>query len=219
MPARTKSRINIAQRPPSASTPAVAQYVAAHAEVSIPADIDALVTQHSVLLYRVAYFVCRNAFKAEDVVQQTFLRVLKRYGKMRNVRDERVWLIRIEWNVAHDRKRHAKANSVSDGLSGMERKSAPGQASAETSNTAQQACDHVLQLMDKLPRMERDVLLLSAVDELSTLQIAAILGTTEFSVRSCLYRAQREFPALLAEEISPAAQADSSRRIQAAPVA
>jgi DNA-directed RNA polymerase specialized sigma24 family protein len=87
----------------------------------------------------VAYLVCRNALEAEDVVQQTFLRVLEHYGKMRDVRDKRDWLIGIAWKITHGWKRRAKARPVPEDISIIERSVTPGQLSPETSNTTQQA--------------------------------------------------------------------------------
>jgi RNA polymerase sigma-70 factor (ECF subfamily) len=55
-------------------------------------------------------------------------------------------------------------------------------------------------LIDRLPHKEREALLLSAVQELSTVQIATVLGTTESSVRSRIFRARRELSALLEKE-------------------
>ena len=58
----------------------------------------------------------------------------------------------------------------------------------------------ILNLIDRLPGKERQALLLSAVEELSTVQIAAVLGTTESSIRSRIFRARRELSALLEKE-------------------
>jgi RNA polymerase sigma-70 factor (ECF subfamily) len=41
-----------------------------------------------------------------------------------------------------------------------------------------------------LPKQERQALLLSAMDELSTVEIGAVLGRSESSVRSLLFRAR-----------------------------
>jgi RNA polymerase sigma factor (sigma-70 family) len=66
------------------------------------AQVTALVEEYSTTLYRVAYSVTRNAADAEDVVQETFLRVLRHRNKLAEVRDYRVWLVRIAWNLVLD---------------------------------------------------------------------------------------------------------------------
>jgi RNA polymerase sigma-70 factor (ECF subfamily) len=48
----------------------------------------------------------------------------------------------------------------------------------------------VLGAIERLPKRERQALLLSAMDELSTAEIGAVLGRSESSVRSLLFRAR-----------------------------
>jgi len=72
------------------------------------AQVAALVTQYAGALYRVAYSVLRNSADAEDAVQEAFMRVLRHRDTLDEVRDHRVWLIRIVWNIVLDRKRRAK---------------------------------------------------------------------------------------------------------------
>ena len=72
------------------------------------AALAALVDQYAGALYRVAYSVLRNPADAEDAVQEAFLRVLRHRQMLDEVRDHRVWLIRIVWNIVLDRKRRAK---------------------------------------------------------------------------------------------------------------
>src|SRR6201996_8849809 len=66
--------------------------------------ITALVAEYSTTLYRVAYSVARNAAEAEDIVQETFLRVLRHQNKLSEIRDTRVWLFRLAWNLGPDGK-------------------------------------------------------------------------------------------------------------------
>jgi RNA polymerase sigma-70 factor (ECF subfamily) len=56
---------------------------------------------------------------------------------------------------------------------------------------------HVLACVERLPAKERQVLLLSAFEELSSVEIASILGTTESSVRARLFRARNLMAELL----------------------
>jgi RNA polymerase sigma-70 factor (ECF subfamily) len=51
--------------------------------------------------------------------------------------------------------------------------------------------------VDRLPPKERQVLTLSAFEELSSVEIAAVLGITESSVRSRLFRARNLMAELL----------------------
>jgi RNA polymerase sigma-70 factor (ECF subfamily) len=62
-------------------------------------DLAALVETYSALLFRVAHSVLRSRAEAEDVVQDAFVRVLEHRGSLSSIRDMRVWLIRIAWNL------------------------------------------------------------------------------------------------------------------------
>jgi len=66
-----------------------------------------------------------------------------------------------------------------------------GALSAETALIATQRHARILRLIDTLPAREREVLLLSAVKELSTVEIALVLKTTDSTIRSRLYRARK----------------------------
>jgi len=155
-------------------------------------EISALATEHSALLFRVAFSILRNASDAEDVVQETFLRVLKHRSKLAAVENHRVWLVRIAWNLALDRKRRLRSMPLHEEAGEILSNRANGEASTETSLGAAEGCARILRMMDTLPRKEREVLRLSAMEELGTPEIAAILQTTESSVRSRLFRARRQ---------------------------
>jgi len=152
--------------------------------------ITALVAQYSATLYRVAYSVMRNAAEAEDAVQEAFLRVLKHREKLEEIHDLRVWLIRITWNVVLDRKRRSKTRPENDDIADFVRVLPSGDRGADDSLISSQEHARILMLIDRLPHKEREALLLSAVQELSTVQIATVLGTTESSIRSRIFRAK-----------------------------
>lgn len=154
------------------------------------AALAALVDEYSGTLYRVAFSVLRNPADAEDAVQEAFLRVLRHRDSLSEVRDHRVWLIRIVWNVVLDRKRRAKTRPETDDVTELARVLPSGGLSAEEIASAAQHHSRVLACVDRLPGKERQVLLLSAFEDLSSVEIAGVLGITESSVRSRLFRAR-----------------------------
>lgn len=162
--------------------------------------IAALVAEYSATLYRVAYSVMRNGAEAEDAVQEAFLRVLKHRDKLSQIRDPRVWLVRITWNVVLDRKRRGKTRPENDDIADFVRVLPATDRQADEELISSQEHSRILALIDRLPAKEREALLLSAVEELTTAQIASALGTTESSVRSRIFRARRELSALLEKE-------------------
>lgn len=161
------------------------------------AALTALVDQYSATLYRVAFSVLRSPADAEDAVQEAFLRVLRHRHMLPEVRDQRVWLIRIVWNVVLDRKRRAKTRPETDDVAELARVLPSNGLSAEQIAAAAQHHAQVLACVEKLPAKERQVLLLSAFEELTSVEIASVLGITESSVRSRLFRARNLMAGLL----------------------
>ena len=157
----------------------------------------ALVSQYAGTLYRVAFSVLRNPADAEDAVQEAFIRVLRHRDTLGEVRDQRVWLIRIVWNIVLDRKRRAKTRPETDDVSELARVLPSDGLSAEQIASAAQHHAHVLAQVERLPAKEREVLMLSAFEELNSVEIAEVLGITESSVRSRLFRARNLMADLL----------------------
>jgi RNA polymerase sigma-70 factor (ECF subfamily) len=161
------------------------------------AALAALVAEYAGTLYRVAYSVLRNAADAEDAVQEAFMRVLRHQESLGEVRNQRVWLIRIVWNVVLDRKRRMKTRPETDDVAEMERVLPAGGMTAESRVAAAEHHAHVLRCVEQLPAKERQVMLLSAFEELNSVEIAEVVGITESSVRSRLFRARNLMAGLL----------------------
>jgi len=176
---------------------AVADQASTYADEEILA---ALVSQYAGTLYRVAFSVLRNPSDAEDAVQEAFMRVLRHRDTLAEVRDQRVWLIRIVWNIVLDRKRRAKTRPETDDVAELARVLPSGGLSAEARAAAAQHHAHVLACVEKLPAKERQVLMLSAFEELNSVEIATVLGITESGVRSRLFRARNLMAGLLHHE-------------------
>jgi RNA polymerase sigma-70 factor (ECF subfamily) len=167
----------------------------ARTETARPAvDLAVLVETYSSQLFRVAHSVLRGRAEAEDVVQDVFVRVLEHRRTLDSVRDMRVWLIRIAWNLALDRRRRIRPEQM-DALSAESL--VGGNVPADRAIDEAQQMQAVLAEMEKLPKAERHVLLLSASEELGTAEMAAVLGKSESAVRALLFRARTRLRARL----------------------
>src|SRR6202011_4793379 len=150
-------------------------------------DLAALVETYSSLLFRVAHSVLRSRAEAEDVVQDVFVRVLEHRRSLTAVRDMRVWLVRVAWNLAIDRRRRIRPEQFDEGFAdSLVGRNLPAD---EALNEAQRLRS-VLREVERLPKAERDVLLLSVVEELGTAEMAEVLGRSESAVRALLFRAR-----------------------------
>lgn len=156
-------------------------------QVRSETDLAVLVETYSSLLFRVAHSILRSRAEAEDVVQDAFVRVIEQSSKLADIRDMRVWLVRIVWNLAIDRKRRIRPEQFDQGFA---ESLASHTVAADKALAEAHEMQAALLEIDRLPKAERAVLLLSAMDELQTAQIAEVLGKSESAVRALLFRAR-----------------------------
>ncbi|QHN02007.1 sigma-70 family RNA polymerase sigma factor [Granulicella sp. WH15] len=159
-------------------------------------DLAGLVETYSGLLFRVAHAVLRNPSEAEDVVQDTFVRVLQHRSKLAKVLDVRVWLVRIAWNLALDRRRRVRPDQMDEAFAAalVAQSLLQDEVFAEATQLKR-----VLAVIEGLPGKERKALLLAAIEELGTAELAAVLGKSESAVRSLLFRARARLKERLAK--------------------
>jgi len=176
------------------------QAFVSEAVMMAPEDaMESAVREHARLVYRIAYSVLRNHHDAEDATQETFVRVLRYKKKLEGVRDPKTWLARIAWRVAVERSRKRPEISMSEtevANAVIELRSQL--ASAEESTLGKEMAELLASLISALPGPLRDSLRLSTIEELSPTGIAKVLGTSEASVRSRLFRARQ----ILKEKLS-----------------
>ena len=147
------------------------------------ASLEASIRRHARLLFKVAYGVLRNSHDAEDVVQETFLRV-HRCGSG-EVRDIPSWLATIAFRLALDRKRKPEELELAE-------IDIPAKnPDAEHLAIHHQQVERLRTLLASLPDDLRFPLVLSAIEELNSRQIGEMLGIPESSVRGRIMRARQ----------------------------
>jgi len=154
--------------------------------------LEAAVREHTRLVYRIAYSVSRNHHDAEDATQETFMRVLRYRRKLEGIDDPKTWIARIAWRVAVEqtKKRPAVSLSEKDTANAVAELRASGETAEEIAANSQMSL--ILEsLIAALPEPLRDAMRLSTVQELLPAEIAQVLGATEASVRSRLFRARQ----------------------------
>ncbi len=154
--------------------------------------LEAAVREHARLVYRIVYSILRNHHDAEDATQETFVRVLRYRRKLEGVKDPKTWLARIAWRVAVERGKKRPEISLSEEETGKAVSELRTQlASAEESVLGQEMGALLGSLISALPESLRDAIRLSMVEELDPVEIAEVLGTSESSVRSRVFRARQ----------------------------
>jgi RNA polymerase sigma factor (sigma-70 family) len=124
--------------------------------------------------------------RAEDVLQQALTRAWLALGRGVEVRQPRAWLYRIVHNAAINAIRGSREHSeqsIEAILPGSE-PSSPGDI--EGGLRAREALGHVA----ALPEMQREVVVLTAIEGHSHEEAAFALGLSDGAVRGLLYRAR-----------------------------
>ena len=165
-------------------------------------EMESAVREHSRFVYAVAYSVLRNHHDAEDAAQETFIRFWRHRRRWRLIRNRRAWLARTVWRVALDsrRKRHAQTDSatpLSKSAEAISRLRAAGMPADEIASHKEMT-ELLERLIESLPEDFRNPMALSLAGELSSPEIAAILGIPEGTVRQRLWQARQ----ILKEKLS-----------------
>jgi RNA polymerase sigma-70 factor, ECF subfamily len=166
------------------------------------AALDALVRTHQDRVYSVAMRMCRNVEDAKDILQDTFLGVIRSIREFREESKFSTWLYRIASNACLKKRRrgvheptHEQELSLDDL---MPRPDAEGRKPEipDWSGDAERALLHgelssrMESAIDKLPRDYKLVLVLRDVEGLSAEETAQAVGLSVAAVKSRLHRAR-----------------------------
>lgn len=141
------------------------------------------IERHSRFIYRIAYSVVRNPADAEDITQETFLQLLNTSVR-EPIREERSYLARIAWRLAVRRKSNIAPSELPE-------ETASSQAGPESDAIESQTQAWLHAQIDALPERLRQPLTLTALGELSSPEIAAILAIPEGTVRRRIHTARQ----------------------------
>ena len=135
----------------------------------------------------------RDRELSEDLVQNTFMRILKYKHLFRGDGDFRTWMFHIARNVKNDHFRknkitHEKVEKWEDKIKDE------GNLMQEWQNDDEQRMLAIA--MDKLPEDKREILLLSKYQEKKYKEIGEILGCTEGTVKVKVFRALQDLKAI-----------------------
>lgn len=142
-------------------------------------------------LWRYVYRTTGNAAVADDVVQESFLRILARTDVLADSAIARPYLYRIASNLMRDRWRRERRDD----------RHAPSLARPEMLEPADAGIRADVQaVLTRLPSKQRAMLWLAHVDGYAHAEIATILGLRPASVKVLLHRAKAKLVALLAAD-------------------
>lgn len=147
-------------------------------------EIVRIVETYSDMLMRIALNRVNSIAEAEDVVQSTFERLMKRQPRFENREHEKAWLIKTAIRICIDEARK-NARHVSVPLN-EEIAAAYSEESFELLDTIRQ-----------LPEKDRDAVYLFYYEEYTVREIAKLLGEREGTTRSRLSRARQKLRTIM----------------------
>jgi RNA polymerase sigma-70 factor, ECF subfamily len=169
---------------------------------------EALMRRHNRRLFRVTRSILRDVDAAEDAVQEAYLRAFTKLASYKPTGRFASWLTRVALNEALMMRRRDRGDTVSLDELGDEAVVAPMEAGNPEAPTAEQFVEaaHARALLehaiDALPENFRMVFVLRVVEGLDVRETAECLELNASTVRTRLFRAQRQL------------RGDLSRRLQ-----
>ena len=142
-------------------------------------------------LYRLAHRITLNPAEAEDIVQETMIKVWNRREQWDNIESIEAFCLTICRNISLDKMR--KMENQNQSLSEGEH-DAPDQS--YSSNPEEQAMQQdrmqlIRQLINQLPEKQRSVMQLRDFEGKSYKEIAKVMGISEEQVKVNIFRARQ----------------------------
>lgn len=147
---------------------------------------EVVIRRYSDMVYRLAFARTGNRSDAEDLYQEVFLRYLTRAPAFTSEDHRKAWLLRVAVNCAnrfHTAPWRKRTEPLSEALS------VPAPEGED-----------LWEELRRLPERDRTVLHLYYYEDMTTEEIAQMLGRNPATVRSQLLRARAKLKKLLVEE-------------------
>lgn len=127
-------------------------------------------------LFSLCRMMLRDHHRAQDAVQEIFIKAYKHMDQLPHLRNEKAWLIRIAINICHDMMRTAWFQHV---IRSVDLSELPEIAAPHTEDTSDSP---LLEMVQNLPSKEREVVLLYYWQNLPPEEIASALHISRATV-------------------------------------
>ena len=144
-------------------------------------DFERTVRAYSADLFRYAYWLCRDRFVAEELVQEVFARAWKSWRELRAPESVKQWLIAILRNERARLYARKQVPIADEDVYELE--------ISEMPNLAENL--DMKQRLERLPLSYREPLLLQVLGGFSCAEIASMLDTSEGAIMTRLTRARQ----------------------------
>ena len=155
--------------------------------------LEALYRRYADIVWRHGWYRTHSREAAAEVVQETFLRVVRSIGQFQRRSSFTTWLFAITRSVAVEHNRRARRNRTVDlgeDLPSGGPAVCQGMTNGETRDAVRDAVAH-------LPGAHKDAIVLCELSGLSIREAAGVLGWGESRVKVTLHRARRRLGEML----------------------
>jgi len=168
---------------------------------------DELVDAYSARLYGYFYRLTGGHHDAEDLLQETFVRLVRTIDRYEHDGRFDAWIFRIATNLVRDRVRRARRaprppDRRSPGVDDAPLEELPDADADEPGDRLHKAeqIDQLQQAIDRLPEAEREVILLRHFSQMSFKEVAGLMGTPLGTALARAHRGLAKLRELMAEE-------------------
>jgi RNA polymerase sigma-70 factor (ECF subfamily) len=160
-------------------------------------EFDAVVRAHRSSVFRFVLSRLRDRDAAEIVTQDCFLKAWATRARFRKECSTHTWLMQIAINLVRDRERNRRIAfwNRAQGLERSSEQAAGGsgarQCSPECRVLRREQLDAVWRAAGRLSKRQHTVFVLRFAKEMDVLEIAAVTGMKEGTVKTHLFRALR----------------------------
>jgi len=169
--------------------------VAKEDEAASSRNFDEIIGLHQRRVYRVLYVLLRDADAADTLTQECFLRAYKKLASFRGECRIETWLLRIAVNLARDYGKSRRTSfwrrlvGLEDAEGSETRQFRGAGPSPEQVLLAREELQAVWAAVDSISQQQRTIFLLRFAEEMSLVEIAAILGLSVGTIKAHLFRA------------------------------
>ena len=147
-------------------------------------------------LYRLALRITLDSAEAEDIVQDTMIRVWNKRDEWAQFNSIEAFCLTVARNLAIDRSQKSEAQNIE--LTTETQEMSDGSTPERQLERSEQM-DLVRKLINELPEKQRTIIQLRDIEEKSYKEIADVMQLTEDQVKVTLFRARQRIKAKYSE--------------------
>ena len=143
------------------------------------------------IIFRTALRIVLNREEAEDIVQDTLVKLWERREELNQVENLEAFALTMARNLAIDRKEKMDNQHVSFDDEEHDRPD-EGQGGSDSRLMRQETTSFIADIINSLPEIQRTIIQLRDIEGKTYQEIATMLSISESDVKVSLFRARRE---------------------------